>query len=141
MCLGDFQGPSLTVVLEGATLSMENVCGLQFPPPWKIQGNALNYGLGLVSSYFICDLLTIVSSGYLFIFDPLGLALATTSNSGPAAKLFSLIGEVQSTFYSLSALSLAWHSCCLVCCMSMCVYAYTYVLFCACAGHMFVNTW
>ncbi|XP_020275406.1 sacsin [Asparagus officinalis] len=90
--LGDFQGPSLTVVLEGATLSVEDVCGLQLPPPWKIQGNALNYGLGLISSYFICDLLTIISSGYFFIFDPLGLALATTSNTGPAAKRFSLIG-------------------------------------------------
>lgn len=90
-------------MLEGATLSREDVCGLQLPPPWKVQGNALNYGLGLISSYFICDLLTIVSSGYFFIFDPLGLALAATSNSGPAAKLFSLTGEVQPTFYYLFA--------------------------------------
>lgn len=82
-------------MLDGATLSREDVCGLQFPPPWKIQGNALTYGLGLICSYFVCDILTVVSSGYYYIFDPLCLALAASSNSGPAAKLFSLIGEVQ----------------------------------------------
>lgn len=90
--LGDFQGSALTVVLEGTTLSREEVCGLHLPPPWKIRGNAVNYGLGLVSSYFVCDLLTIVSGGYFYIFDPLGLALAAPSNTGPSAKLFSLIG-------------------------------------------------
>ncbi|KAM0945268.1 putative transcription factor C2H2 family [Dioscorea sansibarensis] len=89
---GEFQGSSLTVVLEGATLSMEEICGFQHSPPWKIQGNALNYGLGLVSSYFICDFLTIISSGYFYMFDPLGLALAAPSIAGPSAKSFSLLG-------------------------------------------------
>ncbi|XP_029123505.1 uncharacterized protein [Elaeis guineensis] len=90
--LGDFQGSALTVVLEGTTLSREEICGLQLPPPWKIRGNAINYGLGLVSSYFVCDLLTIVSGGYFYVFDPLGLALAAPSNTGSSAKLFSLTG-------------------------------------------------
>ncbi|XP_072965979.1 uncharacterized protein [Typha angustifolia] len=90
--LGDFQGPSLTVVLEGATLSREEICGLQLPPPWKIRGSALNYGLGLLSSYFMCDILTIISSGYFYIFDPLGLALGASTTGGPCAKLFSLAG-------------------------------------------------
>ncbi|XP_008803352.1 sacsin [Phoenix dactylifera] len=90
--LGHFQGSALTVVLEGTTLSREEICGLQLPPPWKIRGNAINYGLGLVSSYFVCDLLTIVSGGYFYIFDPLGLALAAPSNTGSSAKLFSLTG-------------------------------------------------
>ncbi|KAH7692178.1 sacsin protein [Dioscorea alata] len=89
---GEFQGSSLTVVLEGATLSMEEICGFQHSPPWKIQGNALNYGLGLLSSYFICDFLTIISSGYFYMFDPLGLALAASSSAGPSAKSFSLLG-------------------------------------------------
>ncbi|KAJ0963933.1 hypothetical protein J5N97_029055 [Dioscorea zingiberensis] len=90
--LGEFQGSSLTVVLEGAALSMEEICGFQQSPPWKIQGNVLNYGLGLISSYFICDFLTIISSGYFYMFDPLGLALAASSSTGPSAKSFSLLG-------------------------------------------------
>ncbi|WOK94827.1 sacsin [Canna indica] len=88
--LGDFQSASLTIVLEGATLSMEELCSLHLPPPWKIQGNTLHYGLGLISGYFLCDLMTIVSGGYLYIFDPLGLVLSAHSNGGPSARLFSL---------------------------------------------------
>lgn len=90
--LGDFQAASLTVVFEGTTLSMEEVCSLHLPPPWKIQGSALYYGLGMISGYFLCDLMTIVSGGYFYIFDPLGLALSTHSNGAPSARLFSLIG-------------------------------------------------
>ncbi|CAL9081959.1 unnamed protein product [Musa acuminata var. zebrina] len=89
--LGDFQSASLTIVLEGPTLSMDEICNLHLSPPWKVQGSALHYGLGLISGYFICDLMTIVSSGYFYIFDPLGLALAAHSNGGPSARLFSLI--------------------------------------------------
>lgn len=82
------------MVLEGTTLSREEICGLQLRPPWKIRGNAINYGLGLLSSYFVCDLLTIVSGGYFYVFDPLGLALAAPSNTGSSAKLFSMTGVV-----------------------------------------------
>ncbi|XP_074588626.1 LOW QUALITY PROTEIN: uncharacterized protein LOC141844465 [Curcuma longa] len=90
--LGDFQAASLTVVFEGTTLSMEEVCSLHLPPPWKVQGSALYYGLGMISGYFLCDLMTIVSGGYFYIFDPLGLALSAHSNGAPSARLFSLIG-------------------------------------------------
>ncbi|KAL0905364.1 hypothetical protein M5K25_023777 [Dendrobium thyrsiflorum] len=89
--LGDFQGSALTVVLDGATLSTEEVHSLQLPPPWKIRGNTLNYGLGFVGSYFICDIMTIVTGGCFFIFDPLGLVLPASSGGTPSAKLFSLI--------------------------------------------------
>lgn len=90
--LGEFQGPSLTVVIEGAAFSRGDVCDLQLPPPWKIQGNQLNYGLGLISCYFMCDIMTIASAGYYYIFDPLGLVLNAKSSSGAAAKLFFLEG-------------------------------------------------
>ncbi|KAG6529439.1 hypothetical protein ZIOFF_011637 [Zingiber officinale] len=56
----DFQAASLTVVFEGTTLSMEEVCSLHLPPPWKVQGSALYYGLGMISGYFLCDLMTIL---------------------------------------------------------------------------------
>ncbi|KAG0477770.1 hypothetical protein HPP92_012489 [Vanilla planifolia] len=91
--LGDFQGSSLTVIIEGATLSIEEVCSLQLPPPWKIRNKTLNYGLGLIGSYFVCDIMTLVSGGYFYIFDPLGLVLGPSSEIGPSAKLFSLIGN------------------------------------------------
>ena len=80
--------------MEGASLSREEICNLQFPPPWNLKGTPLNYGLGLLSCHFVCDLLSIVSSGYLYMFDPLGLALAPPSNHNPSAKMFSLIGTV-----------------------------------------------
>ncbi|PKA59238.1 E3 ubiquitin-protein ligase MUL1 [Apostasia shenzhenica] len=87
--LGDFQGSALTFVLDGAILSIEEVCSLQLPPPWKIRGYPLNYGLGLVGSYVICDILTILSNGYFYMFDPLGLALAASLDNGPSAKIMS----------------------------------------------------
>ncbi|XP_058090303.1 uncharacterized protein LOC131236843 isoform X2 [Magnolia sinica] len=90
--LGEFQGPALTVVLEGATLNREEICSLQLLPPWKLRGTTLNYGLGLLSCYFVSDLPSVVSSGYFYIFDPLGLALAAPSSHAPSAKVFSLIG-------------------------------------------------
>ncbi|KAG6508806.1 hypothetical protein ZIOFF_034188 [Zingiber officinale] len=90
-CDCDFQAASLTVVFEGTTLSMEEVCSLHLPPPWKVQGSALYYGLGMISGYFLCDLMTIVSGGYFYIFDPLGLALSAHPNGAPSARLFSLI--------------------------------------------------
>lgn len=73
-------------------MSREEVCSLQLPPPWKLKGNILNYGLGLLSSYFVCDTLSILSGGYFYIFDPLGLTGGTTSTATSSARFFSLIG-------------------------------------------------
>ncbi|CAD6261751.1 unnamed protein product [Miscanthus lutarioriparius] len=91
--LGDLQGSSLTVVFEGTILNREEVCSFQLPPPWKLRGNILNYGLGLLSSYFVCDTLTILSGGYFYIFDPLGLTGGATSTATSSARYFSLLGN------------------------------------------------
>lgn len=93
MLIGDIQGSSLTVVFEGTIMTREEVCSLQLPPPWKLRGNILNYGLGLLSSYFVCDTLTILSGGYFYIFDPLGLTGGASSTATSSARFFSLIGE------------------------------------------------
>jgi hypothetical protein len=80
-------------------LSQEEVCGLHLPPPWKVRGNTLRYGLGLLSSYFVCDLLTVLSDSYFYVFDPLGLTSSgVPSSAGGSAKLFSLKGEVFNLF-------------------------------------------
>lgn len=89
---GEFQGPALVAILEGASLSREEVSSLQLLPPWRLRGDILNYGLGLLSCYFISDFLSIVSGGCFYMFDPHGLALAASSSRGPAAKVFSLLG-------------------------------------------------
>lgn len=89
---GEFQGPALLAVFEGACLSRDEISNLQLLPPWKLRGNTLNYGLGLVCCYSICVLLSIISGGYLYMFDPRGLSLAAPSTSLPSAKMFSLIG-------------------------------------------------
>lgn len=96
---GEFQGPALVAILEGASLSREEVSSLQFLPPWRLRGNTLNYGLGLLSCYFICDLLSIVSGDYFYMFDPRGLALALPSTCSPAAKMFSLAGNFSCIIY------------------------------------------
>ncbi|TQD90400.1 hypothetical protein C1H46_024037 [Malus baccata] len=90
--MGEFQGPALLAILEGVSLSREEVSSLQFLPPWRLRGSTLNYGLALLSCYFVCDLLSVVSGGYLYMFDPRGLVLAAPSTCAPAAKMFSLIG-------------------------------------------------
>eukprot|EP00257_Ricinus_communis_P020409 XP_015579634.1 sacsin isoform X1 [Ricinus communis] len=90
--LGEFQGPALVAILEGVSLNREDVSSLQLLPPWRLRGNTLNYGLGLLSCYFICDLLSVISGGYFYMFDPCGLALGVPSSHTPAAKMFSLIG-------------------------------------------------
>ncbi|TYH39166.1 hypothetical protein ES332_D12G162000v1 [Gossypium tomentosum] len=90
--LVEFQGPALVAILEGASLNREEISGLQLIPPWRLRANTLNYGLGLLSCYFICDLLSIISGGYFYMFDPRGVALSVSSNQAPAAKMFSLIG-------------------------------------------------
>ncbi|KAI3921040.1 hypothetical protein MKX01_036019 [Papaver californicum] len=76
--LGEFQGPAVVAVLDGATLNQEEVSSLQLLPPWRLRGNTLNYGLGLLSCYFICDLPAV--------------ALTAPSSNGPSAKMFSLRG-------------------------------------------------
>lgn len=91
-CTGEFQGPALVAILEGVSLSREEVSSLQLLPPWRLRGNTLNYGLGLLSCYFVCDLLSIVSGGYFYMFDPCGLVLAVPSTCAPTAKMFSLTG-------------------------------------------------
>ncbi|XP_028766970.1 sacsin [Neltuma alba] len=90
--LGEFQGPALVAIFEGACLSRDEISNLQLLPPWRIRGNTLNYGLGLVCCYSICVLLSIISGGYFYMFDPRGLSLAAPSTSLPSAKMFSLIG-------------------------------------------------
>ncbi|XP_052204846.1 LOW QUALITY PROTEIN: uncharacterized protein LOC127809789 [Diospyros lotus] len=90
--LGEYQGPALLAVLEGVSLSREELSNLQFLPPWRLRGDTLNYGLGLLSCFYVCDLPSVLSGGHLYMFDPRGLAFAVPSCSGPAAKMFSLIG-------------------------------------------------
>ncbi|TYK06544.1 sacsin isoform X1 [Cucumis melo var. makuwa] len=88
---GEFQGPALVAIFEGSSLSTEEISSLQFRPPWKLRGDTLNYGLGLLSCYYVCDLLSIISGGYFYIFDPRGIALSVAAKSAPGAKVFSLI--------------------------------------------------
>ncbi|KAL3718738.1 hypothetical protein ACJRO7_003791 [Eucalyptus globulus] len=90
--LAEFQGPGLVAILEGVTLSTEEISSLQLRPPWRLCGDTLNYGLGLLSCYALCDILYVISSGYFYIFDPRGLALGAPSSFAPAAKAFSLRG-------------------------------------------------
>ncbi|XP_076890119.1 uncharacterized protein LOC143541094 [Bidens hawaiensis] len=90
--LGDFQGPALVAVLEGASLSREEISSLQFLPPWGLRGDMLNYGLGLMSCYSVTDVPSVVSGGYLYMFDPRGMAFALPSSRSPAAKMFTLAG-------------------------------------------------
>ncbi|KAK9115561.1 hypothetical protein Sjap_014508 [Stephania japonica] len=71
--LGEFQGPALVAVLEGATLSREEVSNLHLLPP--LSGNIICYGLGMLGCYSICDLPSIVSGGYFYMFDPYGKTL------------------------------------------------------------------
>lgn len=97
---GEFQGPSILAIMDGASLSREDICNLQLPPPWNLKGTSLNYGLGLLSCHHVCDLLSVVSSGFLYMSDPLGLVLGSPSNNNPSAKVFSLIGIIFSTFFN-----------------------------------------
>ncbi|KAL9324800.1 hypothetical protein ACSQ67_005445 [Phaseolus vulgaris] len=91
--LGEFQGPALVAIFEGACLSREEFSNFQLRPPWRLRGNTINYGLGLVSCYSICDLLSVISSGFFYMFDPHGLVLGTPLTNAPSAKMFSLIGN------------------------------------------------
>ncbi|KAK9106331.1 hypothetical protein Syun_022342 [Stephania yunnanensis] len=94
----EFQGPALVAVLEGATLSREEVSNLHCLPPWS--GNVICYGLGMLSCYSICDLPSIVSGGYFYMFDPHGKTLGAPSSEAPTAKMFSLRGtKLTERFY------------------------------------------
>ncbi|CAN1168841.1 SACS [Linum perenne] len=89
---GEFQGPALVAELEGVSLNRDEISSLQLLPPWRLRGDTLNYGLGLLGCYSICDVLSIVSGGHFYMFDPSGLVLGTPSSHAPAAKMFSLTG-------------------------------------------------
>lgn len=73
-------------------MSREEISSLQFLPPWGLRGDMLNYGLGLMSCYSITDVPSVVSGGYLYMFDPRGMAFALPSSRSPAAKMFTLAG-------------------------------------------------
>ncbi|XP_047319790.1 sacsin isoform X2 [Impatiens glandulifera] len=90
--LGEFQGPALIAVLEGVGLNRDEMSILQYLPPWRLRGDTLNYGLGLLSCFSVCDLLSVISSDNLYIFDPKGIALSGSSGCSPVAKMFSLTG-------------------------------------------------
>ncbi|XP_051132159.1 uncharacterized protein LOC127252147 isoform X2 [Andrographis paniculata] len=90
--LAEFQGPALVAVLEGASLSGDEIASLQFRPPWNLRGDTLNYGLGLLSCFSITDLPSVITNGCLYIFDPRGVAIATSSTCSPCAKVFPLRG-------------------------------------------------
>ncbi|KAG0589167.1 hypothetical protein KC19_1G000400 [Ceratodon purpureus] len=98
--LGPFQGPALTIAFEGASLTTEEVCTLQTIPPSKIRGQPCQYGIGLLGAYHVTELLLIVSSGCLYLFDPPGQVLvasladgrAVTSGGIPVGKAYALKG-------------------------------------------------
>lgn len=83
-------------ILEGVRLSGDEVASLQFLPPWSVRGDTLNYGLGLLSCFSISDLLSVISDGCLYMFDPRGLALATPAGRTPSGKVFPLKGMLLS---------------------------------------------
>ncbi|KAL8483693.1 hypothetical protein ACS0TY_026393 [Phlomoides rotata] len=90
--LAEFQGPALVAILEGASLSGDELSSFQFLPPWSLRGDTINYGLGLLSSFSISDLPSVMSDGYLYIFDPQGVAIGTSTTHSPSAKVFPLRG-------------------------------------------------
>lgn len=97
-------------ILEGVSLCREEISSLQLLPPWRLRGDTLNYGLGLLSCYFVCDLLSIVSGGYFYLFDPHGLVLPLPSASAPAAKMFALTGILLKAVYFAVILYFAYHT-------------------------------
>ncbi|CAH9144035.1 unnamed protein product [Cuscuta epithymum] len=90
--LGDFQGPALITIVEGGSLSKDEVASLQYLPPWSLHGQTVNYGLGLLSCFSISDFLLVVSDGCLYMLDPRGLVLPLSENRTSTAKVFSLRG-------------------------------------------------
>ncbi|KAL7617236.1 hypothetical protein Lser_V15G02901 [Lactuca serriola] len=85
--------PAIVAVLEEASFSREEISSLKFLPPWGLRGDMLNFGLGLTSCYSITDLPSVVSGGFLYMFDPCGKAFTLPSSSNsPVAKMFTLTG-------------------------------------------------
>lgn len=113
ICTGQFQGPALVAILEGVSLNREEVSSLQLLPPWRLRGNTLNYGLGLLSCFFVCDFLSVISGGHFYMFDPCDLALGVPSSHTPTAKMFSLIGMMFSEIRFNSFLAIL--SICIAC--------------------------
>lgn len=107
---GEYQGPALVAVLEGATLSREEVSTLQLCPPWRLRGDTLNYGLGLLSCYSISDLPSVVSDGYFYMFDPRGLTLSLPPSHSPTTKMFSLRGTIHLVMHLASIMILLYSS-------------------------------
>lgn len=99
---GVFQGPALTVAFEGAVLTTEEICSLQTGMPSKLRGQSCQYGTGLLGAYYVTELLFIVSSGCLYLFDPPGQVLAASPNDAratvsggmPVGKAFALKGII-----------------------------------------------
>eukprot|EP00897_Mesotaenium_endlicherianum_P007203 jgi/Mesen1/6510/ME000332S05518 len=84
--LSQFQGPSLTVMLDGATLSTNEICLLLQPASAKLRGTACHYGNGLLGAYHFTDVPFIVSASGLHLFDPLGKTLGPSSATGGTAS-------------------------------------------------------
>ena len=111
---GQFQGAALTVVLEGAELTTEEVCNLQMSPSWSRRGQTSNYGGGLLSCYNIADVLFLISSGCLYLFDPSGEILAPSFSTGkdsssmksPKGKAYTFQGKLKCELVLLLFMSL-----------------------------------
>lgn len=108
---GPFQGPALTVAFEGAVLTTSEVCVLLANPPAKLRGQLCQYGSGLLGAYHITELPFIVSSGFLYLFDPSGQVLAasladgrgTSTVGSPVGKAYAVKGTF-ACFFSPSSL-------------------------------------
>ncbi|CAI5478866.1 unnamed protein product, partial [Closterium sp. Yama58-4] len=83
--LGQFQGPSLTILFHGAQLTSEDICHLHTPPPIRLRDATCRYGTGLLGAYHLSDLPLIVSGSFLYAFDPSGHHLFSGSAGGGAA--------------------------------------------------------
>eukprot|EP00850_Spirogloea_muscicola_P024010 SM000422S15899 [mRNA] locus=s422:514:20866:+ [translate_table: standard] len=100
--LGQFQGPAITVAFEGATLTRDEICALQAPPPARLSGHgeACHYGSGLLGAYAVTDLPAVASASALYIFDPSGRVLVRPAGERrageghqPTGLVYSLSGE------------------------------------------------
>ncbi|BDA44284.1 probable Sacsin [Coccomyxa sp. Obi] len=94
--LAEFQGPALCIMLSGVVLSREELCQLQCPgTPYKIRGKTCRCGTGLLSCYYLTDLLMAVSGDSLYIWDPHGHHLSASGKKDSAvsaAKQYQHVG-------------------------------------------------
>jgi hypothetical protein len=71
-------------------------------PSWSRKGQNNNYGGGLLSCYSVADVLFLVSSECLYLFDPSGEILAPSFSSGkdsssmktPKGKVYTFKGNI-----------------------------------------------